>query len=53
MAPRFSKRHVASADSFQREDAGLERSVAVIREQVREGSRLRVTTICHQSLSEA
>ncbi len=49
VAPRFSKRHVASADSFQREDAGLECGVAVSREQRREGARLRVVTVCRSN----
>lgn len=51
VAPRFSKRHVASADSFHHEDASMQRGVVVQRQQNREGSRLRVTTVCHQNLS--
>jgi hypothetical protein len=44
-APRASKRHVSSADSFHREDLGLARGVGVERAARREGTAFRAETI--------
>jgi hypothetical protein len=43
-APRASKRHVSSADSFHREDLGLTRGVTVERTARREGAAFRAET---------
>jgi hypothetical protein len=44
-APRASKRHVSSADSFHREDLALARGVKVERDARREGAAFRAETI--------
>lgn len=43
-APRASKRHVSSADSYHREDLALCRGIDRQEEQSREGERLTITT---------
>lgn len=44
-APRSSKRHVASADSFHREDLALSRGVLISEERVREEKTFICTTL--------